>query len=55
MRPITFALYDMRGRLIMNKSVAAENLSEFSLEGVSIGLYIMRYDNGYIGKLVKSE
>jgi hypothetical protein len=36
-------------------SPGANGKREINLDRVSLGIYVMRYENGYIGKLVKIE
>ena len=52
---INFKIYDICGKLILDENIGAGVQRELSLDHVSLGMYIMRFDNGYIGKLVKVE
>ena len=52
---ISFNLYDACGRLVYKNQVMPNEIKEMDLDEMSLGLYFMRYDNGYIGKLVKTQ
>lgn len=52
---ITFELYDITGRKIMEQEVLSGEIKQVNTSFLSTGFYVMRYEEGCLGKLFISE
>lgn len=52
---IQFALFDITGRIVMEQLVLSGEVKRIQIDHLSTGIYIMRREEGCLGKLLKSK